>query len=73
MEKEIRKISKTYSHKTPHSDAFKGELILHRLQEQIISMLFKVCQSTGKNGGGEKLPDFFYEARITLIPTTNDD
>lgn len=53
MEKEIRKISKTYSHKTPHSDAFKGELILHRLQEQIISMLFKVSEHREKWGWGE--------------------
>lgn len=36
-------------------------------------MLFKMCQSLEKKGSGEKLPYFFHEARITLIPTTNED
>lgn len=36
-------------------------------------MLFKVCQSLEKKGGGEKLPHFFHKARKTLIPTTNED
>lgn len=36
-------------------------------------MLFKVCQSLEKKGGREKFPYFFHEARITLIPTTNED
>ena len=55
-------IKKSLNKQKPRQDGVTGEFY-ETFQEKLIPIIFKPFQ----NGRGEKLPNFFYEASITLI------
>lgn len=63
--KELEKIIEELPHKkSTRSDGFSGE-IYQVFTDQLILMLYNLFQNTGKE---EMLSEYFYEAKIALIP-----
>ena len=57
------------ANKSPGPDGFTAEFY-QKLREDITSIILKLFQKIAKEG---KLPNSFYEATITLIPTPDKD
>ena len=65
----IRKKKKTPYSRSPEPDGFTCEFY-QAYKEELILILLKLFQKTGKEG---TLPKTFYEASITLIPKPDKD
>ena len=62
MSKEIESVTKKFpKNKSPQPDGFTGKFY-QPLKEELISILIKLFQKIKKEG---KVPNSFYEARIT--------